>query len=48
MKLLCPASATTALNQSLTAATGVTYKIQVIAKDMAVNEARSSVEVSCN
>jgi Bacterial Ig domain len=45
---LYPASAITTFNQSFTAASGIIYKIQVIAKDRAVNEARSSVEVSCN
>lgn len=45
---LYPAAASANFNQSITAATGVSYKIQVIAKDKAVNEARSSVEVSCN
>lgn len=45
---LYPASASASFNQSFTATTGVNYKIQVIAKDRAVNEARVSVEVSCN
>lgn len=45
---LYPASAGTAFNQSITAVAGINYKIQVIAKDKAVNEARSSVEVTCN
>lgn len=43
---LYPASAS--FNQSFTATAGINYKIQVIAKDRAVNEARVSVEVSCN
>lgn len=43
-----PASANTTFSQSITAAGGVNYKIQVIAKDRAVNEARAAVEVSCN
>lgn len=45
---LYPASNSTSFNQSITAATGVNYKIQVIAKDRAVNEGRATVEVSCN
>lgn len=45
---LYPAASSTTFNQSITAVAGVNYKIQVIAKDKAVNEARSSVEVSCN
>jgi hypothetical protein len=45
---LYPASSSATFNQSITAAAGVNYKIQVIAKDMAVNEAISSVEVTCN
>ncbi len=43
-----PASATTVFNQSITAAAGINYRIQVIAKDKAVNEARATVEVICN
>ena len=45
---LYPAGSTTTFNQSLTAVAGVNYKIQVIAKDKAVNEGRSTVEASCN
>ncbi len=45
---LYPAGNTTTFNQSITAVSGVSYKIQVIAKDKAVNEGRSSVDVSCN
>ncbi len=45
---LYPASASASFNQSFTATAGINYKIQVIAKDRAVNEARASVEVSCN
>jgi hypothetical protein len=43
-----PAAATASFNQSIMAVAGVNYKIQVIAKDKAVNEARSTVEVSGN
>lgn len=43
-----PASASTSFNQSITAAAGINYRIQVIAKDKAVNEARATVEVICN
>lgn len=43
-----PGSNSTTFNQSLTAVSGVNYKIQVIAKDRAVNEGRSTVDVSCN
>jgi len=43
-----PGSNNTTFNQPLTAVSGVNYKIQVIAKDRAVNEGRSTVEVSCN
>lgn len=42
-----PAAASAVFNQSITATAGITYKIQVIAKDKAVNEARATVEVSC-
>jgi Bacterial Ig domain len=45
---LYPGGSTTTFNQLLTAVAGVNYKIQVIAKDKAVNEARSTVEVSGN
>ena len=45
---LYPAAASATFNQSFTAAAGINYKIQVIAKDRAVNEGRASVEVSCN
>jgi hypothetical protein len=43
-----PAGKTGSIRQSITAASGVNYKIQVIAKDRAVNESRQSVEVACN
>ena len=43
-----PNGASTTFNQPLTATAGVNYKIQVIAKDRAVNEARTSVDVTCN
>ena len=43
-----PAGKTGNISQSITAVAGVNYKIQVIAKDRAVNESRSTVEVSCN
>lgn len=45
---LYPAASSTAFNQSITAVAGVAYKIQVIAKDRAVNEGRQSVLVTCN
>lgn len=45
---LYPASGTMSFNQSFTVAAGNNYRIQVIAKDKAVNEARSTVNVSCN
>lgn len=45
---LYPGGSTNTFNQSITAAAGINYKIQVVAKDRAVNEARNSVEVSCN
>ena len=45
---LYPGNSSATFNQSITAAAGVNYKIQVIAKDRAVNEAISSVEVTCN
>jgi Bacterial Ig domain len=45
---LYPAASTAVFNQSITAVAGVNYKIQVIAKDKAVNEGRSTVEVSGN
>lgn len=43
-----PAGKTGTVSQSITAVAGVNYKIQVIAKDRAVNETNSTVEVSCN
>ena len=43
-----PAGKTGTIRQSITAVVGVNYKIQVIAKDRAVNETRQSVEVACN
>lgn len=43
-----PNSSTTTFNQPLTTTAGINYKIQVIAKDRAVNEARAAVDVSCN
>ena len=43
-----PAGKTGSIRQNITAASGVNYKIQVIAKDRAVNESRQSVEVACN
>ena len=45
---LYPGNSSTTFNQSIAAVAGVNYKIQVIAKDRAVNEAISSVEVTCN
>jgi Bacterial Ig domain len=43
-----PAGKTGNITQSITAVSGVNYKIQVIAKDRAVNESRAYVEVTCN
>jgi hypothetical protein len=43
-----PAGKTGNISQSITAVAGVNYKIQVIAKDRAVNETNSTVLVSCN
>ena len=43
-----PGTNSTNFNELITASTGINYKIQVIAKDRAVNESRSVVEVSCN
>jgi hypothetical protein len=43
-----PATATITFNQSITAASGIHYKIQVVATDREVNEGRSIVTVSCN
>lgn len=45
---LYPADKTMNFNQSITAIAGYNYRIQVIAKDKAVNEARSTTDVSCN
>ena len=45
---LYPNGSATTFNQPITAVAGVNYKIQVIAKDRAVNEARATVEVSAN
>lgn len=43
-----PANNTVAFNESITAAAGVNYKIQIVATDKEVNEARATVTVSCN
>ena len=43
-----PNASTASFNQTLTAVAGVNYKIQVIAKDRAVNETTGAVQVSCN
>ncbi|MBC7873340.1 MAG: hypothetical protein H7Y01_05055 [Ferruginibacter sp.] len=43
-----PNASTATFNQSITAAAGINYKIQVIAKDRGVNEARVTADVSCN
>ncbi|MBL7747173.1 MAG: DUF4625 domain-containing protein [Chitinophagaceae bacterium] len=43
-----PAGPGATFNQSITAVSGVNYRIQVIARDKEVNEGRSTVEVSCN
>jgi hypothetical protein len=45
---LYPNGNTSTLNQFIDASAGVSYKIQVIAKDRGVNEVRSTVEVTCN
>lgn len=45
---LYPSSASTDFSQSINATAGVSYKIQVIARDRNVNETRAVVEVSCN
>ena len=45
---LYPNGATAVFNQSITATTGVNYKIEIIAIDRAVNKTTSVVNVSCN
>lgn len=46
---LYPGNASTAFsNHDLTTVAGITYKVEIIAIDRAVNEAISSVQVSCN
>ncbi len=45
---LYPTGVVATIDQSITAVAGINYKIQVIAKDRAVNEATTSVQVSCN
>ncbi|MCX6317976.1 MAG: Ig-like domain-containing protein [Bacteroidetes bacterium] len=45
---LYPAGNTMNFNQSLTAAAGINYRVQVIAKDKAVNESRQTADISCN
>ncbi|MBI3137459.1 MAG: hypothetical protein HYZ15_02615 [Sphingobacteriales bacterium] len=45
---LYPGGKTGNFNQPVSATAGIDYKIQVIAKDRAVNETRGTVEVSCN
>jgi Bacterial Ig domain len=43
-----PGGASANFDRSIVAASGITYKIEVVAIDRAVNEARKSVLVSCN
>lgn len=45
---LYPAGKTGSFNQSLTATSGTSYKIQVIARDKSLNEGRNTVFVSGN
>lgn len=45
---LYPAGSTMNFSQSLTATAGYNYRIQVIAKDKAVNEANKSADAVCN
>ena len=45
---LYPAGSTATFDQAITAVAGVNYKIQVIARDKAVNETINSVNASCN
>jgi hypothetical protein len=45
---LFPNGPTTDFNQSIVASAGFNYKIQVIAKDRAVNETINTVMASCN
>lgn len=45
---LYPNGNAASFNQSITAATGINYKIRVIAKDRAANEGLATVDVSCN
>jgi len=43
-----PAGPGATFSQSITAVSGVNYRIQVLARDKEINEGRSTVEVSCN
>lgn len=45
---ISPGSNSTSFNESITASAGINYKIQVIAKDRAVNESRAVVDAICN
>ena len=45
---LNPGAATYSLNENFLTQAGVSYKIQVIAKDNSANENRSAVEISSN
>jgi hypothetical protein len=45
---LYPASGSANFNQDFTANTGINYKIQIIAVDRSLNQAVSSVQISCN
>jgi hypothetical protein len=45
---LFPAAAYTAFAQDFTVNSGITYKIEIIAIDRSVNQAISSVQISCN
>jgi Bacterial Ig domain len=45
---LYPGNSNATFNQSITAVSGINYKIQVIAKDREVNEASATVNVSSN
>lgn len=45
---LNPTSNTATFSKSLIATSGINYRIEIVAVDKAVNEARKTVEVSCN
>jgi hypothetical protein len=43
-----PSGLTASVDRTIVASAGIDYKIEIIAKDLALNEGRTWIEVSCN